>query len=87
MNNQSYTIIKQYLGPQLLSYILNREIESDRQFESYGFEGPQLTALNQLYSLIQQCRIQFIQQCGFGDGTDFYLRQVGVVTAKFPTLT
>lgn len=68
-------IIKQYLGIELLKYSLNytQDIKWDTPFSELVFTKDQSQAVDILYNLITQARIDFVRQDGFGDGFDHYL--------------
>ena len=70
MDQQSYIIIKQYLGLELLKYALNYDegINLDIEFSKLFFNENQLQALKILDNFIRDTRISFINQGGFGDG-------------------
>lgn len=69
--------MKQYVGTDLINYILNcDQISGKSDYDQLGFSSSQIQVLDDLYEKIQQCRIQFIAQGGYGDGVDFYLRQI-----------
>lgn len=77
MDNSQFQQLKQYVGPDLLSYILHYDkITSKSAFDQLELLPIQVEVLDDLHAKIQQCRIQFIVQGGFGDGVDFYLRQI-----------
>lgn len=79
MNNSQFQQLKQYVGIDLLNYILNLEAISKRsEYDKLEFQLVQIEVLDDLYAKIQQSRIQFIAQGGFGDGVDFYLRQITI---------
>jgi len=77
MNKSQYQQLKQYVGLDLLNYILHCDkITSKSDFDKLELLPVQVEVLDDLHVKIQQCRIQFIVQGGFGDGVDFYLRQI-----------
>ncbi len=77
MNKSQFQQAKQYVGPELLNYILNcDQIVNKSDYEQLVFTDKQIQVLDDLYGKIQQCRIQFIAQGGYGDGVDFHLRQI-----------
>ena len=77
MNKSQFQQLKQYVGPNLLNYILNyAKITSKSDYDQLELLPVQVEVLDDLHTKIQQCRIQFIVQGGFGDGVDFYLRQI-----------
>lgn len=80
MDNRQYQIIKQYVGVKLLNYILNtvEQITYETNFDDFEFSEEQFSVLDDLSNKIQQCRIQFVVQGGYGDGVDFYLRALKV---------
>lgn len=79
MNNSQFQQLKQYIGTDLLTYILNfKTISKVSEYDKLELPPVQIEVLDDLYAKIQQSRIQFIAQGGFGDGVDFYLRQITV---------
>ena len=79
MNKSQFQQLKQYVGTDLLNYILNFDIVTSKSdYDKLELQPPQLEILDDLHTKIQQCRIQFIAQGGFGDGVDYYLRQITV---------
>jgi hypothetical protein len=77
MNQDQFQQLKQYVGSDLLNYILNCDnISSSSDYEQLEFLVAQVNVLDDLSAKIQQCRIQFIVQGGYGDGVDFHLRQI-----------
>jgi hypothetical protein len=79
MNKGQFQQLKQYVGSDLLNYILNYDqIIQESNYEQLELLPNQVLVLDDLHEQIQQCRIQFIAQGGYGDGVDFYLRQITV---------
>jgi len=77
MNKSQFQQVKQYVGSDLLNHILNSDqITGKTDFDQLGFAAKQIQVLDDLYGKIQQCRVQFIAQGGYGDGVDFHLRQI-----------
>ena len=78
MDKKKFQIIKQYVGTQFLNYILNSDddINQEFDFDNYKFSDNQTSVLVDLSNKIEQCRIQFVVQGGYGDGVDFYLRSL-----------
>ena len=72
MNKDKFQIIKQYIGINLLNYILNtnEKINDETDFDKYSFVEIQLSVLRDLSQTIQDNRIQFVLDNGRGsDGT------------------
>lgn len=77
MNKSQFQQLKQYVGPDLLNYILNCDhISGKSDYDQLALSPDQIGILDNLHQKIQQCRIQFIVQGGYGDGVDFHLRQI-----------
>jgi|GEM_PF-5093557 len=77
MNKSQFQQLKQYVGPDLLNYILHYDkTTGNSDYPESELLPVQVQVLDDLHTKIQQCRIQFIVQGGFGDGVDFYLRQI-----------
>jgi hypothetical protein len=77
MNKSQFQQLKQYVGPDLLNYILNcDQVTSKSDYDQLSLTSNQIPILDDLHEKIQQCRIQFIVQGGYGDGVDFHLRQI-----------
>lgn len=77
MNQGQFQQLKQYVGSDLLNYILNCDnISSSSDYNQLGFLVNQDDVLDDLFAKIQQCRIQFIVQGGYGESVDFHLRQI-----------
>lgn len=77
MDRSQFQQLKQYVGADLLNYALNRtDIVYQSDFESLTIDGTQISVLTDLHSKIQQCRLLYVRQGGYGDGADFYLRRL-----------
>jgi hypothetical protein len=77
MNQGQFQQLKQYVGSDLLNYVLNCDnISSSSDYNQLEFLVNQIYVLDDLSAKIQQCRIQFILQGGYGDGVDFELREI-----------
>lgn len=77
MNKSQFQQLKQYVGPDLLNYILHYDqITGKSDYEQLELLSVQIQVLDDLHDKIQQCRIQYIVRGGYGDGVDFYLRQI-----------
>ncbi len=72
MNEGTYTIIRQYLGTELLKYSLNYNEEMEGvPFQNLNFSSDQLKALEALDAAIKKEGHDFIDKGGFGDGFGF----------------
>ncbi|OGT96538.1 MAG: hypothetical protein A2X80_12690 [Geobacteraceae bacterium GWB2_52_12] len=77
MDRSQFQQLKQYVGADLLNYALNRtDIDYQTDFESLTINDEQMSVLVDIHGKIQQCRLQYIAQGGYGDGADFYLRRL-----------
>ena len=77
MDSSKFQQLKQYVGAELLNYALNRtDIFYQSDFESLKVDDAQMFVLTDMHQKIQQCRFQYIAQGGYGDGTDFLLKQL-----------
>lgn len=77
MNTKQFQLVKGYVGTDLLNYILNCDhITWKSDYENLELQSVQVEVLDDLHAKIQECRILFIEQGGFGDGVDFYLRRI-----------
>jgi len=77
MNKSQFQQLKQYVGPDLLNYILNCDhITSGSDYDQMEFAVKQMQVLDDLHDKILQCRMQFIVEGGYGDGVDFYLPRI-----------
>lgn len=77
MNKNQFQQLKQYVGTDLLNYILNYDkitIKSD--YDTLEIQPVQIEVLDDLNAKIQQCRIWSIEQGFFGDEVDYYLRRI-----------
>ena len=75
MDNGQFQLLKQYVGPNLLNYVLNYDkITNDSSFDKLELLPIQVDVLDALHARIKQCRFQWIEQGGFGDGVDIFLR-------------
>jgi len=74
--NRRIQLIRQYVGIDFLVYVLNinNEVIDTQNFDNTELNETQKQILDNLYSNIQECRLQFVMRGGFGDSIDFYLR-------------
>lgn len=77
INKFDFQQLKQYLGAELLNYALNRtDIAYETNFECLALNDVQMSVLADMHSKIQQCRLRYIIQGGYGDVSDFQLRRL-----------
>jgi len=63
MDNGQFQLLKQYVGPNLLNYVLNYDkITSDSAFDKLLLLPIQVEVLDDLYDKIRQCRLHFIEK-------------------------
>ena len=74
MNKSQFQLLKQYAGLELLNYILSCDKITDKSdYDQLELLPVQVQVLDDLYIKIQECRIQYIKQDGFGDEFRIYL--------------
>lgn len=76
LERRKLQLLKQYVGEELLVYMLNCEENTLNQIMSGEFDlnENQLHVLNELYKVIKDIRIQYVESDGYGDGTSDRLR-------------
>jgi len=77
MDESHFRQLKQYVGAELLNYALNRtDIAYQSDFESLAMDDAQMSVLEDIHRNIQQCSLQCVEQGGYVDDADFYLRRL-----------
>ena len=85
MDQGQYQILKQYVGLDLIEFVLNfqRKISDSDLLIDLALNPQQISVLNALDSLIQSCRIKFITDGGFGNDVRLMLKVSGIDVASY----
>lgn len=77
MNQKEFQLVKQYVGIELLRFILNKSnLTNNDQFNSLNLNQNQINVLSDLYQKINSFRIQHVCQGGYGDEIELYLTRL-----------
>jgi hypothetical protein len=77
MNKQQLQQLKQHLGADLINYALNpTDVTHESDLESLEITELQSFALKDMHQKIQEARVQYITDGGYGDGANLLLRML-----------
>ncbi len=85
MNQGQYQTLKQYVGVDLIEFIVNfqRKILESDQLIDLALNPQQMSVLDALDSLIQTCRIKFVTGGGYGNDVRLMLQISGIDIANY----